>query len=423
MSNSPLVKDYVLTDNHSGYRNHEIDTITPHYMCWYTTAEQCAESFQDPARRASANYCIGKFGDYALNVPEEYRAWTTGNAANDNRAITIECANYTETADGHVDGQLPDATWDALVRLCADICERNGKTRLVYRGSADYDGLADTDMLLTKHKWFQSTDCPGPWLDGQFGRLADEVNERLGIEIPEELHGWATNIDECRDASDYAYCTCAVYSCGYSQEDRENISIQRLKDGTAETDCSAGVAWWLYMGGLLAELYLFWTAIEIDYLVSKSYTLLPATVAPRRNDVLWRQGHTALYIGDGMQAEAWCSENGTTDGAAGDQTGGETMVRAYPTGGWTYILRPPVHEKEDTEDEMVCVFRPNNDESLPLCYYDGTKVHPLKSQAKYDAVNEMYQKLHGGKSIPTISIGEKTAPYGTEFIEVTQTEW
>jgi hypothetical protein len=47
----------------------------------------------------------------------------------------------------------------------------------------------------------------------------------------------------------------------------------------------------------------------------------------------------------------------------------------------------------------------------------------LESQAKYDAVNEMYQKLHGGKNIPTISLGEKTAPYGTEFIQVTQTKW
>ena len=354
MSNSSLISSSVLTDNY-GYRNGwEIDTLTIHYMCWYTDGETCAESFVPSSRQASATYCIGKYGDIVLNVPEEYRPWTTGSTANDRRAVTIECANYMEDADGHVDGQLPDATWDALVRLCADVCERNGKTRLVYRGSADYDGLADTDMLLTKHKWFQATDCPGPWLDLQFDRLADEVNERLGIHVPDELHGWAHSLEDCRDASDYAYCTCAVYSTGYSQQDRENISIQRLKDGTAETDCSYGVNAWLYWGGLLDELIGFWTAIEIDYLVSKGFALLPATVAPRRNDVLWRSGHTALYIGDGMQAEALWSEDHSYDGAPGDQTGGETLVREYPAGGWTYILRPPAKEEiEETGDGML----------------------------------------------------------------------
>ena len=30
------------------------------------------------------------------------------------------------------------------------------------------------------HQWFQSTDCPGPWLTHQFERLSAEVNARLG---------------------------------------------------------------------------------------------------------------------------------------------------------------------------------------------------------------------------------------------------
>ena len=59
MSNSPLINSSVLTDNH-GYRNGwEIDTITPHYMCWYTDGETCAVSFVHASRQASATYCIG----------------------------------------------------------------------------------------------------------------------------------------------------------------------------------------------------------------------------------------------------------------------------------------------------------------------------------------------------------------------------
>lgn len=424
MSNSPLVSDVILSPNTYGARQQPILGAAIHYMCWYCTAETCAESFVPVSRHASANYMVGKYGDIVLGVPEDEAAGTTSSEYCDQRCITIECANYMEDANGHVYGQLPDATWESLVALLADICRRNGKTRAVYNGSADFDTVRSDELILVKHKWFQSTDCPGPWLDLQFGRLADEVNAFLG-DVKPEVEGWVTNIDECMDASDYAYCTCAVYSCGYSQYDRKNISVERLKNGTAETDCSAGVSWWLYKGGLLGENPWFYTAIEIDYLTEHGFALLKASdVTPKRNDVLWRSGHTALYIGDGMQAEALWSENRSIDGEPGDQTGGETLVREYPAGGWDYILRPPAREKEeDTEDEMVCVFRPNNDESQPLCYYDGVEVHPLESQAKYDAVNEMYQKLHGGKSIPTISLGEKTAPYGTEFIQVTQTKW
>ncbi len=358
MGYSSLV-DYVrLSPNHSGERRYPITRITPHYAGGNVSIETLGDIFAPPERQASSQYGVGSDGRVGLYVDEDNRAWTSGSYDNDNRAVTIECANLE-------DGSLTDAAWETLVELCADICERNGKTRLVYRGSADYDGLADGDMLLTKHKWFQATDCPGPWLDTQFDRLADEVNERLGIPVPDELHGWAKSLEECRDAADYAYCTCVVYSCGYSQDDRKNLTFDLLRRGEAETDCSYGVNAWLYWGGLLDELIGFWTAIEIDYLVSKGFTLLPATVAPRRNDVLWRSGHTALYIGDGMQAEALWSEDHSFDGAPGDQTDGETLVREYPTGGWTYILRPPAKEEiEETGDGMLaCIVEIEDDHS------------------------------------------------------------
>lgn len=40
---------------------------------------------------------------------------------------------------------------------------------------------------------------------------------------------WAHNLDTCKDPSDYAYCTCAVYSCGYSQPNRKNLTFKRLE--------------------------------------------------------------------------------------------------------------------------------------------------------------------------------------------------
>jgi hypothetical protein len=143
-------------------------------MAWYTTAKQCCESFLPASRRASANYCIGKDGEIWLNVEEKNRAWTTSSAYNDNRAVTIECANYM---DANRYGMLPDKTWDSLVNLCADICFRNGIERINYTGTDSGN--------LTKHKWYADTDCPGPWLDKEFETLAKEINKILD-EQPKE---------------------------------------------------------------------------------------------------------------------------------------------------------------------------------------------------------------------------------------------
>lgn len=170
MSNSKLISGTLLTDNCSKPRNHKIDRITPHYMAWYTSAKTCCESFLPASRRASANYCIGKDGEIWLNVDEKNRAWTTGNSYNDNRAVTIECANYMESSRY---GVLPDVVWDSLVLLCVDICKRNGISAINYTGNDQGN--------LTKHKWYQDTDCPGPWFTNQFDRLAQEINSELEI--------------------------------------------------------------------------------------------------------------------------------------------------------------------------------------------------------------------------------------------------
>ena len=172
LSDSPMVEYVKLSPNHSGKRNHYIDTITPHYMGGYGSVEGLGMVFEPVSRQASSNYGIGYDGRVGMYVNECNRAWTSGSGANDNRAITIECAN-------RVDGSLTNESWSTLVSLCTDLCMRNGKTRLVYRGEANYKGLGSGDMLLTMHKWFQPTDCPGPWLSYQFGRLADEVNAQL----------------------------------------------------------------------------------------------------------------------------------------------------------------------------------------------------------------------------------------------------
>ena len=164
MSNSPLVSYVALSPNHSGYRNHDICKITPHYVGGNCTVETLGEVFMPTSRRASSNYGIGSDGRVGMYVEEHNRAWTSGSSWNDNRAVTIEVANYGN-------GSVSDAAWATLVELCADICLRNGIEDCSYTGG--------TDGVLTMHQWYQSTDCPGPWLTQQFERLSQEVNALL----------------------------------------------------------------------------------------------------------------------------------------------------------------------------------------------------------------------------------------------------
>ena len=173
MSNSKLA-DIVLLSPNSSPRTANIDTITIHHMATVSSAEACAASFLPLSRNASANYCIGNDGDVVLSVDESRRAWTSSNAANDNRAITIEVSNSARDGDWPVS----DAALNKLLDLCEDICRRNGIEKLSYTG--------DLSGNMTLHKWFASTACPGPYLEAKMPWIAEEVNRRLGIEAPAE---------------------------------------------------------------------------------------------------------------------------------------------------------------------------------------------------------------------------------------------
>lgn len=142
-------------------------------MAGKLTAAQCANIFKNPARQASANYGIGYNGEIACYVDEENRAWTSSNRANDCQAITIEVSNSSTGGDW----PISDASWNALVKLCVDICRRHN-FRL------DYDGTPNGS--LTRHNMFANTNCPGPYLESKLPELARVVNAKLdGEPIPD----------------------------------------------------------------------------------------------------------------------------------------------------------------------------------------------------------------------------------------------
>lgn len=176
MANSRLVDCTMLSPNHSGKRTHGVDRISPHCVVGQLTAEGIGSCFPS-GREASCNYGIGTDGRVCLIVDEANRSWCTSSNANDQRAITIECASDKSepyAMNGKVYGKLVD--------LCEDICRRYGKKKLLWFANKDkslnYNPKSD-EMVLTVHRWFANKSCPGNWLYERLGQLASTVTARL----------------------------------------------------------------------------------------------------------------------------------------------------------------------------------------------------------------------------------------------------
>lgn len=178
MSNSSLVTCIVKSPNHSGARTHAIDRITPHCVVGQLSASSIGGCFTSPDVKASCNYGIGTEGGICLVVDECNRSWCSSSGANDQRAVTIECAS--DKAEPYA---FNSTVYNKLIELCADICRRNGKNKLVWisdKNKALAYNPAGNEMLLTVHRWFANKSCPGNWMYGRMGELAQKVNEKLG---------------------------------------------------------------------------------------------------------------------------------------------------------------------------------------------------------------------------------------------------
>ena len=177
-TNSPLVSYTKLSPNHSGQRTHVIDRITPHCVVGQCSVKTLGNIFASTERQASCNYGIGADGRVGMYCEEKNRSWCSSSNANDQRAITIECAS-----DATAPYAFNDVVYNKLIELCVDICKRNGKTKLLWLGDKDetlaYNPTAD-EMVLTVHRWFANKSCPGDWMYQRMSDLAVKVTAKLG---------------------------------------------------------------------------------------------------------------------------------------------------------------------------------------------------------------------------------------------------
>ena len=248
-TNSSLVSYTKLSPNHSGLRTHSIDRITPHCVVGQCSVETLGNIFLPTSRQASCNYGIGADGRVGMYVEEKNRSWCSSSNANDQRAVTIECAS--DTTEPYA---FKDVVYQKLITLCVDVCKRNGKSKLLWLGDKDktlnYAPKSD-EMVLTVHRWFANKSCPGSWMYARMGDLAAKVTAQLGggtsgdteTEYPEKLtegyyrvrKAWS---DSKSQKGAYKILSnakkCADANPGYSVFDVNGVNIYTSKTTTVE---------------------------------------------------------------------------------------------------------------------------------------------------------------------------------------------
>lgn len=186
MSNSRLPTYVRLSPNVTKPRQGTIKGVAIH--CTAGGKDLPASAFADLPRfvipdrdnGASCHYVVGGDGSIAQVCGEENRAWCTSNKI-DHQLVTIEVAS------DHVAPYLVNAVAiQSLVKLLADICQRNGIPKLLWKGDKSLMGHWDKQNMVV-HRWASNKACPGDFLYNLHQKIASEVNEILEGKEEEEM--------------------------------------------------------------------------------------------------------------------------------------------------------------------------------------------------------------------------------------------
>lgn len=131
----------------------------------------------NPNEAASANYILYSDGRLFGQVPEEYRAWTSGSPEADNSSITIEIQNSGRAVNNNDNDPnswpISPRAMNTLIALWADVGRRYGW------------GKIDRSRIRG-HREFASTACPGGYVWHRLTWIAEQADAILNPKAPKE---------------------------------------------------------------------------------------------------------------------------------------------------------------------------------------------------------------------------------------------
>lgn len=157
---------------------------------------------------------------------------------------------------------------------------------------------------------------------------------------------------------------------GYSQTNRMGdgtVESITLSDGTTVTihgrdyDCSELMRMCFAAVGVLPYDSYMWTGNEYDLLTENGFVVVDVEDA-QRGDVLLRNGHTEMYLGNNLQGGARIDEDGTIYGRqGGDQTGFEICSSEFQPWRWELCFRSTKVRPEEVPAITQDAGDPKND--------------------------------------------------------------
>lgn len=178
MSNSKLVVYTKLSPHCTKPRQGKIKGISIHTMAGPGSVEGCGQVFQ--TSEASSHYGIGPDGRIGQYVLEENRAWCCSHKV-DHEVVTIEVSSIQAY---HEPYECTAKAYESLIDLCVDICQRNGIKKLIWKEGKQYcpaftGNWAVCNMVPHRYTTDKGKSCPGNYLFGKYGEIAERVNARL----------------------------------------------------------------------------------------------------------------------------------------------------------------------------------------------------------------------------------------------------
>lgn len=241
--------------------------------------------------------------------------------------------------------------WTPATKLI-DWCESEGLVysemdsnlkRILYEVENNIQWIATSEYNFSFKEFTTSTKTPS-YLASAFLKNY----ERAGVEVESErqenavywynyLGDYSGNSQIIEDAINWAVSIANDDSHGYDQNNRwgpdydcSSLIIQAFENAGCPVKTN-GATYTGNMQSVFSE-----TGFQV-----LTYTGNDSLI---RGDVLLRDGHTALYMGNGQVVSAHINENGeTTGGTSGDQTGQEIDVSSYISTNWEVVLRLPTN--------------------------------------------------------------------------------
>lgn len=178
MSNSKLVVYTKLSPHCTKPRQGTIKGISIHTMAGPGSVEGCGQVFQ--TSEASSHYGVGPDGRIGQYVLEENRAWCCSHKV-DHEVVTIEVSSIQSYQEPY---ECTEAAFESLIDLCVDICQRNGIKELIWKEGKQYcpaftGNWAVCNMVPHRYTTNKGKSCPGNYLFGKYGEIAERVNARL----------------------------------------------------------------------------------------------------------------------------------------------------------------------------------------------------------------------------------------------------